>query len=571
MRDFIAKKHIVLMNDEPIELWLKNGEVKKAKFMDKQINLKLESDTIKQIRDNPTRVVNGNNLSDNLDFTKNISKMMSQQLDLAIAKNDKKTLSRFARSELVPANMKDKFIEAINSPKGLRGALVKAVNKTNSILQNLTKTIDRFFDKLKDKIVNKKLDKYLEEYQLKEFNKAPPAKDLDLSQSVDKKLKDLSQDFVKKNSITELSDTKTSDKLLQNDFMQQATRAGLNAVEAKTALFQTVLENQHQKEYIAKTSQVESMEKIIDEMQSKLDIFEKKEASKNETLEDFKIITKDIGAVDKIDFLIENKEYLAMSESQKLETENRLLHEQEPIQERAKELKELVKIIDNAPKFETVKDRTPTLNFSDKSTQTDITNKWSELQKINREQKAQNRDFMNVSAVKFNGVSQKSLENWQEFSKGKGTDQEAVKKFVDASLRNAKELVKAGVMNEVSKGEFKFVDNFAKETLFKNLDKTNDEIAKANLGKDVQVEINQKSELQERVQNISSDKSFEKLLNANGEIDSQQLHKFADHLQNLATQLHTQEKANTITEHDLKLAENGQSKTQSRDAGRERA
>lgn len=573
MRDLYAKKYTVLMNNEPIDLWLKNGEVKKAKFMDKQVNLKLDADTIKQIRNNPSRVVNGNNLSDNLDFTKSVSKMMSQKLDLAIAKNDKKTLSRFARSELVPADMKENFIEAINRPRGLRGMLVKATNKTNAIFQNLAKKIDRFFDKVKDKVANKKLDKYLEEYQLKEFNKAPPVKDLDLSQNVDKKLKDLSQEFIKRNSIEELSDTKTSDKLLQNDFMSQAVRAGLNPIEAKTALYQSVTDNQHQKDYISKSSQVQDMQKLLDEMQSKLEVFEKKEASKNESIEDFKTLTKDMSAIDKVDILIENKEYLNMDESQKLDTENKLLHDKKPLQERANEVQEIAKVIDNTPKFETVQERTPTLNFNDKNVQNDIKQKWSELQKINREQQAQNRDFMNVSAVKFNGVSEKSLNNWKDYSQSKGVDKESTQKFVDASLRNVKELVKAGVMKEVTTGEFKFKDNFAKETLFNNLDKTNAEIAQANQGKSVQVELNPKSELQERVQDISSDKSFEKLLGENGQIDSQKLHQFAEHLQGLATQLHTQEKANSasVTLNDIKTAEKGSQQQQSNDNSQQRA
>ncbi|MDO8454959.1 MAG: hypothetical protein Q7S59_10355, partial [Sulfurimonas sp.] len=204
--DFIAKKYTVLMNNEPIEVWIKNEEIKKAQFMNKKIALDLSQETIRQIQDNPSRTVNGNNLISNSDFTKNVSKMMDSQLNLAIAKNDRKTLSRFARSELVPDANKEAFIEAVNRQSGIRGVLTRAVNKTNSIFQNLAKKIDRYFDKVKENVANKKLDKYLEEYQLKEFNKAPPLKDINLSQHVNPKLAELAEEFVKKNDVKELTD-----------------------------------------------------------------------------------------------------------------------------------------------------------------------------------------------------------------------------------------------------------------------------------------------------------------------------------------------------------------------------
>ena len=105
--DFIAKKYTVLMNNEPVTLWIKNNQIKQAKFMERKVSLDLNIDTIKQIQDHPTRIVNGANFSENIDFTEKISKMMSQQLELAVAKHDKKTLSRFARSDLVPENMKE--------------------------------------------------------------------------------------------------------------------------------------------------------------------------------------------------------------------------------------------------------------------------------------------------------------------------------------------------------------------------------------------------------------------------------------------------------------------------------
>ena len=137
--EFIAKKYTVLMNNEPIEIWIKNNQIKQSRFMEQKVKLDLDLETIKQIQSFPTRVVNGANLQENKNFTQATSKIMSQHLDMAIAKNDKKTLSRFARSDLVPESSKENFIEAINRPNGLRGLLVKAANKTNAIFQNLAK------------------------------------------------------------------------------------------------------------------------------------------------------------------------------------------------------------------------------------------------------------------------------------------------------------------------------------------------------------------------------------------------------------------------------------------------
>ena len=170
--DFIAKKYTVLMGNEPLTLWIKNNEVQAAKFMDKRVQLNLDTEAVKLIKDNPTKIVNGNNLLGNQNFTQNVSRMMSSKLELAIANNDEKTLSRYARSDLVPENMKNDFIHAINRPNGLRGVLKRAIINTNAIFQDLAKKIDRFFDKLNDRVINKKLDPYLKEHQLSYVNRA---------------------------------------------------------------------------------------------------------------------------------------------------------------------------------------------------------------------------------------------------------------------------------------------------------------------------------------------------------------------------------------------------------------
>ncbi|MDO8454306.1 MAG: hypothetical protein Q7S59_07030, partial [Sulfurimonas sp.] len=228
-------------------------------------------------------------------------------------------------------------------------------------------------------------------------------------------------------------------------------------------------------------------------------------------------------------------------------------YKQEPIVERALEIVNIAKVINSEQVFKTVQDRTPVINFSSQQSKQELNSRWLELQKINRAAEAPNRDFMNASAVKFNGVSKEQLDKWSQFAKdGNQVDSKTVDQFVEASLRNAKELEKVGIMKEIAPQEYKFVDAFAKESLYKNLDKTVEQIQVANQGKTIEVEQNPKAELQERVQSISSEKSFENLLDLNGQIDSQKLHAYAKQLESLATQLHTQN--NAITKYDLSLA-----------------
>ena len=576
--DFVAKKYTVLMGNEPIDLWLKNGQVKKAYFMDKRIDLNLNENAIKQIRDNPTKIVNGNTLKNNINFTKSVSKMMSQKLELAISKNDKKTLSRFARSKLVPENMKDNFIEAINRPRGLRGMLVKATNKTNAIFQNLAKNIDRFFDKVNDKIANQKLDKHLQEYQLKEFNKAPPLNEKDMKKHLDPKLYDLAQNFFKETGLRDrkFNPELTEDKILIDKFLKIGAKHGFSVTDTQIAMHQyddELVQEANGFLLLQEKNKASDLKNEIESLKKDLNVFQKINGSKNETIEDFKNLASEIEPTDKIDILIENKAYQNMSETEKQEFENKELYKQEPIAERANEVKNIVKVIDKAQEFQTLQDRNSTVNFSSKNTKDEIVEKWRELQKINRLEQAQNRDFMNISAVRFGGVSTNALNNWSESAIKRGVDEKIVNKFKDATLRNSDELVKAGIFKEPVNGEYKFVDQFAKESLYKNLDKTNEQIQQANKGNSVQVEINPKDELQERVQNLSSPKSFEKMVGQDGQIDSQKLHEYAKQLQALATQLHTQETSNVVTREDLRRADKAADKQQQQEksAGAENA
>lgn len=74
------------------------------------------------------------------------------------------------------------------------------------------------------------------------------------------------------------------------------------------------------------------------------------------------------------------------------------------------------------------------------------------MQQVNRQEQAQNRDFMNISAVKFGGVSEKSLQLWAQNAIKNGIDAQITAKFVEASLRNAEQLSKAGILKETAQG-----------------------------------------------------------------------------------------------------------------------
>jgi hypothetical protein len=573
---FIAKKYTILMNNEPLEVWIKNNQIKQSKFMERKVALDLNVETIKQIQDHPSKVVNGANFSENINFTENVSRMMSQQLELAIAKNDKKVMSRFARSELIPKDMENDFAKAINRPNGLRGLLVKAVNKTNSIFQNLAKKIDRYFDKVKDKVANQKVDKYLEEYQLKEFNKAPPVKDLDFSKNLDPKLMDMAEEFYSnaENSFEFLRRTDIDEqKKLANDFMKQAAKHGFTANDSHLAFFKVIDTHDKEIKQDVANSLLENKDKMIKNLESKLEKFEKKAAAKNETLEDFKTLSKGINPIDSIDLLIKNQEYLKLDMKEQQDFENKYLFTKEPPLERAKEAQEISKVIEKKPELRTVFTRDATVDFSSKTTKEEITQTWSKLQKINREQQAQNRDFMNISAVRFGGVSKRSLDKWQQQATERGIDEKITQKFVDATLRNAKELEKAGIFveKEHAAGEYKFKDTFAKQTLFQNLDKPVAELEALNKGVQVQIESHPIKELTERVADISSSKSFENLKNEKGEVEPDKLFEYAQKLEKLALTLKETANNKSVTQSDLQMAENGVKQQQSQQTQQERA
>lgn len=554
--DFISRKYTVLMGNEPLTLWIKNDQVQSAKFMDKRIQLQLNEEAVKLIKDNPTKIVNGSNLTNNEDFTRKVSKMMSAKLELAIAKNDKKTLSRFARSELVPEDMKHDFITAINRQNGLRGVLVRAVNRTNAVFQNLAKKIDRFFDKLNDKVANKKLDPYLSEYQLKEFNKAPPIEGEDLKRHLDPKLMTMAEQFFADKKIHRLHQNDIPHQILINDFLKMGAKKGHSIADAQLALYK--VQAAKSSENLIDTFLVKhlSSTEYINELEKKLHVYELKEAGKNETLDDFEVLAKDLQPVDKIDLLVKNKEYLNMSPEAQTKFEDLHIFKFEPIAQRVQEFEAIFHTAQAAPIVETVVDRTPTVDFFDKTIQGKIAQEWSNQQVANRESASPTRDFMNISAVRFNGVSKESLDKWALSAKTNSrADVTTIDKFVSASLRNAEELVKVGVLKEATQGEYKFVDNFAKQALYNNFDKTVSQISEANQGVKKEVSID-KDEIKERVAHMSSADSFKELLNSKGELDSQKLFEYAQKLQSVAAALHEQESPSVVvTREDLQKAD----------------
>lgn len=557
--DLYAKKWVVLLGSEPLTLWIKNEQVQSAEFMDKRVQLFLDSEAIKLIKDNPTKVVNGNNLLKNEQFTQAVSKMMSSKLDLAIAKNDTKTLSRFARSDLVPENMKNDFIAGINRPNSLRGILTRAVNNTNAIFQNLAKKIDRFLDNISDRVANKKLDPYLSEYQLQFVNRAPPLSSQDMKKYLDPKLMQAAEEFYKDNKFNskDLGFESVNDKIKQNQFLQSSLQKGHSLADANAAIHkvkqQAYLESFQTYYREFQNDEKKGLQSTIKDLQKKLHIYELKQA-KNETLEDFKTLSKDLEQSDRIEFLVENKEYKAMSEEQKRKVEDSHIFNPEPILQRAEELQNIAEVVQSAtPIMETVIDRTPTVDFLDKTVLSQINEQWQHQQTVNRQNATPTRDFMNISAVNFNGVSKESLDRWGETAKSHSrADAGVIDAFISASLRNANELVKIGVLKEVSADNFKFVDNFAKQALYQNIDKTVAQISEANQGKQVTREAHPQNELKERLESITSAESFEKLVMSNGKIDPMALQEYTNKIVSLSAALHTQEKANVLTKEDLR-------------------
>jgi hypothetical protein len=159
------------------------------------------------------------------------------------------------------------------------------------------------------------------------------------------------------------------------------------------------------------------------------------------------------------------------------------------------------------------------------------------------------------------------LQKWKEVAiENKQVSESFADKLIENQLAQALKLANAGVLKEESKGVYKFKDNFAKETLMKNYDKSIIQIEQANKGKSVELP-SQSQEIFDRVKAISSEASFAKMLDKDGKLDVAAVREYAKTLEAVSIQL--TEKANRVevTREDLRQA----SQTQTQSQGRERA
>jgi len=323
--DLFSKRYTILVNDEPIELSIKNNKIRNAYFMDNRMTIELSEDIIKQIQTYPSTVINADKFDGNAEFTKAISKMMSQQLDLAILRNDKTTLSRFARSGLVGDDKTADFLQSINNPTGARKLLINTVDKTNTIFKVLK--LDRFLDKLKEKIADTKADAFLQAFQQDQFNKSVGYDSkLHLNKQLDTELVTLASNFLKNHNIEVFDAEKVEDKQSEELFMQTALRNGFLVDDAKIAFHQTLEKNQ-----ISKYGTIEDNLNLIEKLKDNISFLEKQDAMKNKSLKDFSTISQDMTPVEKIDVLVKNEEYLNMNEAQKLRIENDVIYDDVPI------------------------------------------------------------------------------------------------------------------------------------------------------------------------------------------------------------------------------------------------
>ena len=562
MRDLYAKKYIILINDEPIHLHLKNGRVEKAKFMNKKVVFELDRNTIDKIRSYPSKVVNGANFEKNEAFTKPLSKMLSQQLDLAMVKKDKKTMSRFAQSDLIPDEQREGFIEALNSHIGIRGMIKDILNDANQLVQRLANKVDKYFDRLNDKVVNKKLDEHLEKFQQKELNRLDinAAKNFN-GVKIDGKLMQKAENFIEKNKALwdEIKSHKTFDEAYSphrealQSFLKESVENGYTTQEAGQAFFKASAV--FEKEKLAKS--YFDMEKSKQNVEKELESYKYKEASKNESLNDFLQLQKNVTKTEALDLLIENKEYQTLDNDKQMEFENNHLFNDKQfiktsesiLRNRSTEIKAIATEIE-APEPQ---------HFS--FTKEAFLNDWKIAQAENRTSKIPSEKFMNLSAIKFEGVSRERLHNWQiqmneMRAKGKNVpSREKVIDFISGTLNNAKRLEEKGFLKENKQGEYSFISTDKKKELYK----------------DIKAKEHQ-YDLKERVQDLSSEKSFEKLIQKDGTIDVERLNAYAGKLYEIAklAQKQQENKKVDLTRTELRSDTKKLQNTQTKSQGRER-
>ncbi len=126
-----------------------------------------------------------------------------------------------------------------------------------------------------------------------------------------------------------------------------------------------------------------------------------------------------------------------------------------------------------------------------------IKDKWSELQSLNRnsEDMEIERQFIILSALKFDGVSLDSLESWKTWSMEKrNINEEVADKFIENSIANAEELTQIGILKKAGDDTWKFTDRYAKETLFNHYASSYLDIELANFGELIKIESKQNSD-----------------------------------------------------------------------------
>lgn len=585
-QNIIARKYTVMMNKEPLDLWIKGDKITKAAFMDRKADLSLSADTIKHIKSMPTRLVNGENLRDREDFVRKTSALMSAQLELAIARQDMKILSRFAQSQLVPEAQKEDFLEAINRPRGLRGAITKGLNHAQKTLRAMAQRIDRFFDRTKDTIANEKLDQYLKEFQHHEFNKAPKFSDLNLEQFVDPKLQERAFDFVKQNGTSCLSEDTLEAKTKQEEFLRAASRDGHSAADAKLALGHVKdkeLAKSVEEGRALDQKSLTSHEAEINRLNAMLAPFLLEQAKRdNKTEADLERIMLDMQTqgqdlTNLVPFVLENEAYKAASAEEKWAIENRVLYGVEPVQNRAAENKAIAEVLQSNDnnQYREVERGWKSYDDPDKYKSLlarDFKKQQEAIKPENHPTQETYTKYHNLAAVKFNGIDKNALESWAKNAQKRGVSQERTNDFIQRSLKHGETLAQAGIMRKEAEGVYKFVDPAARAGLWKNHDKPLPQLGELDKQQSTGNSriVSPKHELIERVKMISSAQSFEQLLDKQGNIQPEKLKEYATVLEKVSLQLREAANQTVITREDLQAVKEHY-RGQAQSHGQERA
>lgn len=571
-QSLIARKYTIMMNNEPLDLWIKNDRVTKAMFMDRKADLSLSVDTVRHIKSMPTRLVNGQNLTTE-DFVRKTSALMSAQLELAIARQDMKVLSRFAQSKLVPDAQKEDFLEAINRPRGLRGALTKGLNHAQQMFRNMAQRIDRFFDRTKDSIANEKLDQYLKEFQHHEYNKTPKFEDLNLEQFVDPGLQQRAFEFVKQHGTTCLSEDTLEAKTKQEEFLRAASRDGHSPADAKLALGHVKdkeLAKSVEEGRALDQKTMNSHEAEINRLNAALAPFLLEKAQReNKTEADLERIMLDMQTqgqdlTNLVPFVLENEAYKAASPEEKWQIENRVLYCVEPLPERALEVREIQKVLEvKSPELtrkETMVERGHMPSQDPAIMPATLNTAFKELREATKPENKPTTEvfnqFYSVAAIKFDGIDIDALKAWERHALKRGITQERTQDFIQRSLNHGHVLTNMGLMEKKSEGVYKFKDPAAKACLWQNRDKPIEQLATLNAQQATRrtQTTTPQQELMERVKVLASAQSFENLLDKQGNIEPQKLKEYAHTLERVSLQLREVANHTTITREDLQAA-----------------